>query len=57
MASAANILQRQFKGNLIQIFNFEVKHLITYVTNQIELSRNPVPGFAVDLKEDNIFEW
>ncbi|KAI8642119.1 ubiquitin-conjugating enzyme/RWD-like protein [Parasitella parasitica] len=35
MASAANILQRQFK----------------------ELSRNPVPGFAVDLKEDNIFEW
>ncbi|RUS34051.1 hypothetical protein BC938DRAFT_482682 [Jimgerdemannia flammicorona] len=22
-----------------------------------ELTRNPVPGFAVDLKEDNIFEW
>ncbi|KAI8882605.1 ubiquitin-conjugating enzyme [Backusella circina FSU 941] len=35
MASAANILQRQFK----------------------ELTRNPVPGFVVDLKEDNIFEW
>ncbi|KAI8989329.1 ubiquitin-conjugating enzyme/RWD-like protein [Pilobolus umbonatus] len=35
MASAANILQRQFK----------------------ELTRNPVPGFVVGLKEDNIFEW
>ncbi|OBZ90887.1 Ubiquitin-conjugating enzyme E2 [Choanephora cucurbitarum] len=35
MASAANILQRQFK----------------------ELTRNPVPGFVVDLKDDNIFEW
>jgi hypothetical protein len=57
MASAANILQRQFKGNLVQISSFEAKHLITYVINEIELSRNPVPGFAVDLKEDNIFEW
>ncbi|KAG2207735.1 hypothetical protein INT47_011855 [Mucor saturninus] len=35
MASAANILQRQFK----------------------ELIRSPVPGFVVDLKDDNIFEW
>ncbi|KAI8074291.1 ubiquitin-conjugating enzyme and catalytic subunit of SCF ubiquitin-protein ligase complex [Gilbertella persicaria] len=35
MASAANILQRQFK----------------------ELTRSPVPGFVVDLKDDNIFEW
>ncbi|GAA5808335.1 hypothetical protein MFLAVUS_001725 [Mucor flavus] len=35
MASAANILQRQFK----------------------ELVRSPVPGFVVDLKDDNIFEW
>lgn len=24
---------------------------------KIELTRNPVPGFVVDLQDDNIFEW
>lgn len=54
MASAANILQRQFKGKGFYCKN--VQQYLPYISMK-ELIRSPVPGFVVDLKDDNIFEW
>lgn len=59
MASAANILQRQFKGrnSLSTCFTLSSIEKVCVDLLYIELTRSPVPGFVVDLKDDNIFEW
>lgn len=55
MASAANILQRQFKGTILALFLTVGEKSVLILS--LELIRSPVPGFVVDLKDDNIFEW